>query len=118
MRQWHDDFYGEYKEFGKTPQMKQLVAGIASQLAQQGRIKDLSKDSHKLVAESVLVGLGFPPEQITAFFARRNGAVQQQPQTGMRRPVIAAQGARQMGNGSAIDPNSPQGIFDLLSGGL
>ena len=22
-----------------------------------------------------------------------------------------------MGNGSAIDPNSPQGIFDLLSGG-
>lgn len=118
MRQWHDDFYGEYKEFGKTPQMKQLVAGIASQLAQQGRIKDLSKDSHKLVAESVLVGLGFPPEQIAAFFARRNGAVQQQPQTGMRRPVIAAQGARQMGNGSAIDPNSPQGIFDLLSGGL
>ena len=118
MRQWHDDFYGEYKEFGKTPQMKQLVAGIASQLAQQGKIKDLSKDSHKLVAESVLVGLGFPPEQIAAFFARRNGAVQQQPQTGMRRPVIAAQGARQMGNGSAIDPNSPQGIFDLLSGGL
>ena len=118
MRQWHDDFYGEYKEFGKTPQMKQLVAGIASQLAQQGRIKDLSKDSHKLVAESVLVGLGFPPEQIAAFFARRNGVVQQQPQTGMRRPVIAAQGARQMGNGSAIDPNSPQGIFDLLSGGL
>lgn len=118
MRQWHDDFYGEYKEFGKTPQMKQLVAGIASQLAQQGRIKDLSKDSHKLVAESVLVGLGFPPEQIAAFFARRNRAVQQQPQTGMRRPVIAAQGARQMGNGSAIDPNSPQGIFDLLSGGL
>ena len=118
MRQWHDDFYGEYKEFGKTPQMKQLVAGIASQLAQQGRNKDLSKDSHKLVAESVLVGLGFPPEQIAAFFARRNGAVQQQPQTGMRRPVIAAQGARQMGNGSAIDPNSPQGIFDLLSGGL
>lgn len=118
MRQWHDDFYGEYKELGKTPQMKQLVAGIASQLAQQGRIKDLSKDSHKLVAESVLVGLGFPPEQIAAFFARRNGAVQQQPQTGMRRPVIAAQGARQMGNGSAIDPNSPQGIFDLLSGGL
>lgn len=118
MRQWHDDFYGEYKEFGKTPQMKQLVAGIASQLARQGKIKDLSKDSHKLVAESVLVGLGFPPEQIAAFFARRNGAVQQQPQTGMRRPVIAAQGARQMGNGSAIDPNSPQGIFDLLSGGL
>lgn len=118
MRQWHDDFYGEYKEFGKTPQMKQLVAGIASQLAQQGKIKDLSKDSHKLVAESVLVGLGFPPEQIAAFFARRNGAVQQQPVTGMRRPVIAAQGARQMGNGSAIDPNSPQGIFDLLSGGL
>ena len=118
MRQWHDDFYGEYKELGKTPQMKQLVAGIASQLAQQGKIKDLSKDSHKLVAESVLVGLGFPPEQIAAFFARRNGAVQQQPQTGMRRPVIAAQGARQMGNGSAIDPNSPQGIFDLLSGGL
>ena len=76
MRQWHDDFYGEYKEFGKTPQMKQLVAGIASQLAQQGKIKDLSKDSHKLVAESVLVGLGFPPEQIAAFFARRNGAVQ------------------------------------------
>lgn len=118
MRQWHDDFYGEYKEFGKTPQMKQLVAGIASQLAQQGRIKDLSKDSHKLVAESVLVGLGFPPEQIAAFFARRNGAVQQQQQAGQRRPVIAAQGARQMGNGSAIDPNSPQGIFDLLSGGL
>ena len=57
----------EYKEFGKTPQMKQLVAGIASQLAQQGRIKDLSKDSHKLVAESVLVGLGFLPNRLQPF---------------------------------------------------
>ena len=72
--------------------MKQLVAGIALSACPAGKIKDLSKDSHKLVAESVLVGLGFPPEQIAAFFARRNGVVQQQPQTGMRRPVIAAQG--------------------------
>lgn len=118
MRQWHDDFYGDYKEFGKTPQMKQLVAGVASQLAQQGKIQDLSKNSHKLVAESVLDALGFPPEQIAAFFARRNGVVQQPTQTGVRRPVIAGQNARPMGNGSAVDPNSPQGIFDLLSGGL
>ena len=118
MRQWHDDFYGEYKGIWKDSPNEATCGRHRLSACPAGKDQRSFKDSHKLVAESVLVGLGFPPEQIAAFFARRNGAVQQQPQTGMRRPVIAAQGARQMGNGSAIDPNSPQGIFDLLSGGL
>lgn len=121
MNRWHDEFYGDYKEFGASPQMKQLVAGVAQNLAQQGKINDLSKSSHKLVAEGVLAALGFAPEQVNAFFARRGGqqqvvAPQQQQQ---RRPVIAGQSARPMGGGASVDPNSPQGIHDLLFiGGL
>lgn len=119
MRNWHDEFYGEYKEFGASPQMKQFVANIAANLAQQGKIRDMSRDSHKLVAEGVLAALGFSPEQIAGFYARRGQPSQQAPAPAANRqvrPAIASSSARPLGNGNAIDPNSPQGIYDLLGG--
>lgn len=117
MSRWHDDFYKDYSELGVSPQMKQLVANTAAQLAQQGKVTSLDKASGRMVAEAVLQAMGCPPQMIQQFFARKSGqpivASQQQIH-----PAIANSMARPMNNGNPLDPNSMNAISDLISGGF
>lgn len=116
MQQWHNEFYGDYSELGVSPQMKQLVAQVASGLAQQGRVTKLDKAAGRMVAEEVLRAMGAPPQMIQQYFARKSGAPA--PIPSRVHPTIANGQARQMSSGNPLDPNSPEAISQFISGGL